>query len=522
MISRELSSGCVGCPVSRRQFLSTGCATAVCAAAGLLAIPRLIGAAQGGGRRRIRVVYALHAEKQPGPEWPYKGFDFTPVMERYQADLTKGCPEFEFVSSMAAGPEQAQKILEEDQAAAVDGYVVFQMNAWNKVMQTIATSGKPVLYADFLYGGSGGFLRYTADLLRSQTPNVGFVASSRFEDIVAAVKCFGSVKPGGSAAEFVAATTRTRLQRTPRAGDLVCQSDKLNLLSTQDCLKCMKESKILAVRDQESGPAEPVMGIPMEKVAFAEVNAAWQAADKDEARVVADRWQRTATAVEGVSRETLENSAAMYLGMKAMLKKHGANAITINCLGGFYGGHIHAYPCLGFHELNNQGNVGGCEGDVRSTATMVAIGALTQGRPGYISDPVMDTAKRQIIYAHCVAPTKPFGAKGPVNPFQILTHSEDRQGASVRSILPLGYLTTTLQIQPTRQEIIFHQGKTIANDPNDRACRTKLCVEPVGDFEKLFTEWDRWGWHRVTFYGDLKEPVFALADAMGWNVVQET
>jgi hypothetical protein len=24
--------------------------------------------------------------------------------------------------------------------------------------------------------------------------------------------------------------------------------------------------------------------------------------------------------------------------------------------------------------------------------------------------------------------------------------------------------------------------------------------------EKLFREWDRWGWHRVTFYGDLKEP----------------
>ncbi len=58
-------------------------------------------------------------------------------------------------------------------------------------------------------------------------------------------------------------------------------------------------------------------------------------------------------------------------------------------------------------------------------------------------------------------------------------------------------------------------------DNISRACRTKLCDEPVGDIEKLFTMWDRWGWHRVTFYGDLKDPVYALADAMNWTVVEE-
>ena len=42
---------------------------------------------------------------------------------------------------------------------------------------------------------------------------------------------------------------------------------------------------------------------------------------------------------------------------------------------------------------------------------------------------------------------------------------------------------------------------------------TKRCAEAVGDLEKLFGRWDQWGWHPVTFYGDLKEPVYALADA---------
>jgi len=43
-----------------------------------------------------------------------------------------------------------------------------------------------------------------------------------------------------------------------------------------------------------------------------------------------------------VSLETLQNSTAMYLGMKQVQKDYGANAITINCLGGFYKGYIHA------------------------------------------------------------------------------------------------------------------------------------------------------------------------------------
>jgi hypothetical protein len=82
-------------------------------------------------------------------------------------------------------------------------------------------------------------------------------------------------------------------------------------------------------------------------------------------------------------------------------------------------------------------------------------------------------------------------------------------------------MTTSVEFGPERKEILFHQGKAVENVDEDRACRTKLAAQPVGDIEKLFGHWDQWGWHRVTYYGDLKEPVFALADALGWKVVEE-
>jgi len=520
MQTRTPGSACSGCPLTRRSLLAAGCA-ACAGTAGLLTGTGRARAAETPGKARVRIIYALHAPQQPGPDWPNVGFDFQPVMDRTNNLLATRCPNIEFQASMATGPEQAEKILDADKSAGIDGYIVYQLNCWNRVVQTIATAGKPTLYVDFQYGGSGGFLVYTAGFLRQNTANLAFVASSRPDDLVAAAKCFEAVKHGAAPAQFVEAVSRTRVERTPRAGDMNCTPDKFATLSPKDCLARMKASKILAV---EGGPNEHIhqnMGIEVLRVPFAELNAAWEAADKDQSRAVADRWQKSAARIADVSRETLEQSAAMYLAQKAVLARHGANAITINCLGGFYGNHIQAYPCLGFHELLNEGLIGACECDLRSTSTMVAMTALTQGRPGYISDPVIDTSSRQIIYAHCVASNRAFGPQGRPNPFEILTHSEDRQGASVRSLLPLGYMTTSVEFSADRKLILFHQGKTVANIDDDRACRTKLAAEPAGDIEKLFREWDQWSWHRVTYYGDLKEPVFALADAMGWKVLEE-
>ena len=505
---------------SRRRFISSCAACSTCMAIS----PLLIGSSCSSSNSetmRIRVIYSLQQELvQVRPDWPNVGFNFKPVIDNYNAMLSKNFPSFEFISTLAIGEEDAKNILKKDEEVNVDGYIVHQLNCQSHILPTIAKSGKPVIYVDFKYGGTGRFLGYVSRILNEEQANVGFVSSSRNEDLLSAVKCFEIIAKGGTVNEFVQAVTNKRVQLTPEPGDLACKSDVFNSLSGEECLRRMKELRILAVRDQNARSAEPIMGIPLEHITFSEVNQAWENADKDEANEIAERWVKSSTEVIDVPFDEIQNSAAMYLGMRSVLKNHNANAITINCLGGFYGGHIHAYPCLGFHELNNQGLVGACECDIRSTATMVAFTTMTQGRPGYISDPVIDTSKRQIIYAHCVAPNKMFGPAGPTNPYSIMTHSEDRQGACVRSILPLDYMTTSLKIDNRRKAIVFHQAKAVDNDPDDRACRTKLCAEPIGDIEKLFTKWD-WGWHRVTFYGNLEKQIYELADVLGWKVIRE-
>jgi len=469
---------------------------------------------------QIRLLFALHRLKQDRPDWPNLGFDFEPIIKNYVEILKKGVPEYDFLVSLASGPEETRKIIEEDKKD-ISGYVVFQLNCWNRVLQPAVETGLPVLYVDFQYGGSGGFLVYTASYLRQKAANFGFIPSSNPVHLVEAVRCFLELGRNGVQTDFSSLVKSVRVKNTPARTQTVVFPDHLELISAEETVERMKQARLLLFRDEKGGEPGEIAGIKVLNLPFSLLNEAWQTADRQEAEEIAKGWWNRAALVHQVRFSELVNSAAMYLGMRKLLTDYQAMGITINCLGGFYGGHLHAYPCLGFHELNNQGLVGACEADVRSAVTMMTFSLMTGGRPGYISDPVIDAGRRQIIYAHCVASNRVFGPKGPANPVEILTHSEDRQGASVRSIMPAGYMTTSLEMEAARKQILMHQAVAVGNSFDDRACRTKLVAEPVGDLEKLFTMWDVWGWHRVTFYGDLKPAVYQMAEKLGWEVVEE-
>src|SRR5512137_2591644 len=155
MDQKKKIRGCANCRISRRGFLLTGGAAA---AAGILAAPGALHASAASGKLRLRVVYALHAIKQPKPDWPNLGFDFAPVMERINNTLANAFPQTEFLHSTAKGPAQANNIVFKDAFSKIDGYIVVQLNTGNLVAPSIAASGKPVLFTRLQYAGTGGFL----------------------------------------------------------------------------------------------------------------------------------------------------------------------------------------------------------------------------------------------------------------------------------------------------------------------------------------------------------------------------
>lgn len=471
-------------------------------------------------RARVRVIWTYVPSDRP--IWPHMGYDFERRKAQLGEFLTRACPEVDFRFSVANNAAQARAALQEPEP--VDGFLVFMLGLWTRAPQAVGASGRPTLYVDDLYGGSGEFLIAYSTARRKGQKVVG-VSSSNLEDVAAAARTFLELKkPGATAEDWLRVAARAVQDRFAPPGDLSCKDDAVRA-DPAGCLPRLKGKKLLVVGGgwgmPGSGKAiEEVLGIRVVPIRFEELHQAYEAADREESDRVAGRWMKEAERLVEPTPEEIRKSGAMYVGMKELLKRHGAEGISINCLGGFYGGKIKAYPCLGFSELNDAGLVGGCEGDLRSASTMMVLGALV-GRPGFISDPVIDTSKNRIIYAHCVAPTKVFGPEGPRNPYHLRSHSEDRKGAALRSLLPLGHMTTTLEIKAETREVLIHQGKSVENVDQDMACRTKLAVEVKGDIDRLMREWDQWGWHRVTVYGDVLGAIREFAGAAGLKVVEE-
>jgi len=472
----------VGCPmdVSRRAFLA-GCSACAAGVSAVAADAVSTLAATSGERKpvrksRVRLVFTHITPERP--TWPNIGYDYEGRKKELSAKLTEACPDIEWLPVTCQNGDEAKKLLATDKD--IDGYLVYAVGIWTGALRVFASSGKPVILVDDLYAGTGEFLIEYSRAKRAGGKVFG-VSSSDFQDVADAANSFACIKK----------------------------------LQSQTILTVSNRRKVSGFAKH----AKKVFGVEVKLIGGDELERAYQKADRDEAKKWSKKWMADAEKIVEPSAEEIHKSAVMYLAMLDLMKQYDAMAITIDCLGLFYAGEMSAYPCLGFWQMNNDGLVGACESDVRSTLSMVIMSLLT-GRPGYISDPVVDTSKNQVIYSHCVAPTKVFGPDGPSNPYHIRSHSEDRKGAAIRSLLPLGEMTTTLEFEPSWKEVILHQGRSVENIDEDKACRTKLAVE-VADARKMLDEWDRWGWHRVTFYGDLAAQVECFSALLGIKVTEE-
>jgi hypothetical protein len=423
-------------------------------------------AASPGEKAKVRLVFSHPAAGVQG--WPNLGYDFEGRKRELTARLRSACPNVEFLTPpVPRTREDVGSILAADNE--VDGYVLYLLGLPSSPVGALPASGRPVVVINDLYGGGIGTMRGR---------RVALVSSSSFDDAAQAVRTFEHLR------RLRSSILLDVVERTPA----------------------------------EAKAIEETFGAKVQVVSAAELNTAYDSADAAESRKWAASWIRAADKVIEPSEEEIGRSGRMYVAMRDLLKARGAQAIAIDCLTLFYGGKMPAYPCLGFFQLNNDGSVGACEADLQSTITMLAMTYAT-GRPGYISDPVIDTAKGQIVYAHCVAPTKVFGPRGPANPFHIRDHSEDRKGASNRSLMPLGHVVTSVKFVPSQKVVVMHTAKTVANLDEDKACRTKLAAE-IPNAQKMLEGWSQ-GWHRVTVYGDYRSRVRTLGLLLGFNVVEE-
>ncbi len=508
---------CVGCHhgITRRGFVK-GCGLALVTAGwGSSGISQ----ADEPHNKPVRV--GLVFLSKPGASWPYPEFDVEDREKEILKLLRKGCSGVEFVPIPIRNPGDVQKAVSmKDQ---VDGYLVYIVTlTWplTEAITTIGKVGRPMVVADEYLGGSGVFLVGYSRLRRQGIPACG-VATTRMSDLVDVARCFADLMPGTTPQAFTQKCQEAYRKTFVPVGEMKCLEDHVELTDIAQAVKRFKESRFLIVGRGKAGQEQDFLGTKGIYIGFDEFNACYGQADRHHAADWANRWTKEADKVVEPTPEWLRKAGRVYLATLELLNRYDTDTVTMNCLGGFDAEQLPAYPCLGFMQLLNDGGHGVCEAMPDDTLSMLMARILT-GRPGYVSDPVLDTAKNQIVYAHCVATTKAFGPEGPSNMYRIRTlHNHNPRGTCAQSFLPMGYMTTSFRTNFARKSMIIHQAKSIGNLDAPRGCRTQLVGEVRGDIGKLFNHWDVFGWHRVTVFGDIKGPLIEFGKALGLKVIEE-
>lgn len=284
----------------------------------------------------------------------------------------------------------------------------------------------------------------------------------------------------------------------------------------------LKKSKVLAVTP--SSGAQRVaegftkqFGTEIRFVSYEELKAAFDAVDIARAKTEAEEFTRNAVRVVEPSAKDVVDAMRFYLGVKDVLEREKANAITIDCLGGFRRGELPAYPCVAWSKLNDQGFYGVCEADLLSTMTQLLLTSFS-GKPGFVSDPVFDTSRNEILHAHCVSATAMQGIGSPSLPYIVRSHMEDNKGVSMQVLMPVGDTVTVGKFANPRKFLVS-TGDVIGNVDDRRGCRTKFRTR-VPLVRKMLENYGS-GLHRVVYYGDYVEPIEAMGRLMGFEVVRE-
>ncbi|KPL25920.1 MAG: hypothetical protein AMJ72_12970 [Acidithiobacillales bacterium SM1_46] len=427
--------------------------------------------------RRAKVALVFAHIPSGSPTWPTKDYDYDARRKELTEKLEAACPGTDFTVATAHNGGEAVGVIRDN--PDVDGFMVYLIGIWTGVPARIMRSGKPTVVVDDLYAGSGEILALPR-AIREKNLRAALIGSSDFDDVVRGVKWL----------EVIAA---------------------------------MKGAKIINVKDrdisEQTKTLRDVLGIEMVQMKSDELRRRYEAADEALANEWADYWIKAAASInkKETSREEVVKGGKIHVAFCKAFEEMEADTVTMDCLGMFYGNKINAYPCLSFFELLNQGLTGVCESDVDSTATFLLMRYLT-GRPGFVSDPVIDTSTGEIIYAHCVGTNRVFGPKGKANKYVIRSHAEDEKGAAVQSLMPRNEPITSLKVHLGSRHLVVHTGTTTRNVDEPKACRTKLAAK--AEVEQLLRNWT-YGWHRVTVFGKWREDVLNLAQLLGLTAVEE-
>ena len=164
--------------------------------------------------------------------------------------------------------------------------------------------------------------------------------------------------------------------------------------------------------------------------------------------------------------EDLSDAAIMYLALASICKEEHLDAVTVKCFDLLSS--CKTTACLALALLNDNGIIAGCEGDIPSICTMLAV-YKALGRPSFMANPAsIDSDNLSIDFAHCTIPTV------MVESCTLPSHFESGIGIGINGELPLGNYTLCKLSGKTLDRSLICNGRLIKGEYLSNRCRTQV------------------------------------------------
>lgn len=164
--------------------------------------------------------------------------------------------------------------------------------------------------------------------------------------------------------------------------------------------------------------------------------------------------------------EDLSDAAIMYLALASICKEKHLDAVTVKCFDLLSS--CKTTACLALALLNDNGKIAGCEGDIPSICTMLAV-YKALGRPSFMANPAsIDSDNLSIDFAHCTIPT------AMVENCTLPSHFESGIGIGINGEVPLGNYTLCKLSGKTLERSLICNGRLVKGEYLSNRCRTQV------------------------------------------------
>ncbi|MFO7796954.1 MAG: hypothetical protein R6W84_12465 [Promethearchaeia archaeon] len=494
-------------------------------------------------KNKIQIPIVFIGKPQWEAGWPYLGFDNNEFVDSITNHIQNKFPEINFLQNeiiTTYNEELIEKI--KNDLSIADGLLIYTIGHYGDPgiiragLEIINHKKMPCILANLIYAGDHTFIKiYTS--IKDKKNYVCPISSENFEDFDKYLKIlfniillkgekllvFASDKRERNWEQITNLVTPERKKILENYPEYFNQASKMRDEDFEFFIDLEGRDQAHPWRKNPNDYKEGLLntfGVELIREDPDKILYYYDKVDEKKAESIANKWIKNAEFVEP-SKKSIVNSAKLYLALKTLLEDLNCNFFAPDCGTLLLLGKMPAYPCMAFFELSKDNVYGICESDTNSAISFM-LGLYIANKPGFVSNHTLDLINNRITYLHCVAPCNLEGEGKSSLKYDLVYHGESNLiGVSPRVKFPKNKTVTTIKVSVSKNKIAIRKGKIIDNVEKKGGCVSKMLVE--GNAKKILEnyDWESFGWHRVTFLGDLLQDFQIGAKLLGLKIIQE-